>query len=380
MGALINKLIEQVYFSGIVFNQSWEDPVMDREALQIVQDEDTVLSITSGGCNSLNLLCLKPKKMICIDVNPAQTYLMDLKLAGIRQLNYDDFFGLFGAEAPKHSKNLYYSSLRSSLSPEARRFWDRNIDLFQRGIYSQGKLGLFMRIIRTFLKSILCEKTIHDLFEITSIEEQKKYYFTEIAPKIWHHPLHRILNFRMMMYLAGMHPNQYNLINRHIGIESFIRERIDHLLTSVPARSNYFLAQALLGGYLDRENVPPYLHEANFTNLKCHVDRVSNVTGYLVPYLHCMPEASIDKFNLLDIFDWMDQELFEATLYSVIRVGTNSGRFIYRSTIRSLFPPNEVMKMIMGEPDMARELLKLDRSGLYSSFYVYRICKSGGSC
>ncbi len=370
--------MEQVYFRGIVFNQSWEDPEMDRQALQIARDRDVVVSVTSGGCNSLNLLCLSPKEIICIDSNPAQTYLMDLKLAGIRQLDYDDFFGFFGATTPERSKTLYDSALRDALPAPARRFWDRNIRLFQKGIYSQGKLGLFLRFVRLCLRSSLREPVIRDFFHVESLTEQREYYATKIAPKIWRSPLLRILNSRVLMYLAGMHPKQYDLIDHHMGIEQFIRARVDHLLTSIPVRTNYFLAQAALGGYLDRESVPPYLLEANFVTLKRNVDRVTNVTDRLDAYLDQRADASIDKFNLLDIFDWMDPTMFRTTLSGVVRVGSEGGRFIYRSTVRVLPPPDELLGMVVGEPDLAADLLQSDRSGLYSSFYVYRICKTGG--
>ncbi|MDQ5822883.1 MAG: BtaA family protein [Chloroflexota bacterium] len=373
MRTLINNAIERIYFRGIVFNQSWEDPTMDKAALLIARDQDTVLTITSGGCNSLSLLCLGPKKLICIDGNPAQTYLMDLKLAGIRQLDYDDFFGFFGGQAPRRSRHIYFSALRGALPSRARRFWDKNIKMFERGIYSQGKLGLFLRILRIYLRSSIGERSLREFFEIKTLEEQREYYYKQLAPKIWRQPLRKLLNSRLMIYLAGMHPNQFGLIDQQLGIERFVRERIEHLLTKVPARTNYFLAQAALGRYLDRENVPPYLQEANFTELKRNVHRVSNVNGWLGGYLRGRPEGSIDKFSLLDIFDWMSAEDFTATVREVIRTGKDGGRLIYRSTGLSLPLPEDVAQSLTGEPDLARELLQGDRSGMYSSFYVHRI-------
>ncbi|MDQ3929138.1 MAG: BtaA family protein [Chloroflexota bacterium] len=378
MRTSINDAMERIYFRGIVFNQSWEDPAMDRAALSIERDQDTVLTITSGGCNSLNLLCLGPKKLICIDGNPAQTYLMDLKLAGIRQLDYDNFFGFFGGEAPRRSRYIYSSALRGALPPKARRFWDKNIKMYEKGIYSQGKLGLFLRILRVYLRSSIGEKALREFFEMESLDEQRKYYREKLAPKIWRQPLRRLLNSRLMVYLAGMHPNQFGLIDRQLGIERFVRERVEHLLTRVPARTNYFLAQAALGRYLDRVNVPPYLQEANFTELKRNVQRVSNVTGWLGVYLRSRPEGSIDKFSLLDIFDWMSAEDFTATWREVLRVGKVGGRVIYRSTALSLPLPGEVAARLAGEPELARELLQGDRSGMYSSFYVHRISEAGG--
>jgi S-adenosylmethionine-diacylglycerol 3-amino-3-carboxypropyl transferase len=376
MRPLFNKLIEHVFFRGLVFNQSWEDPEIDREALQLVPDQDTILTITSGGCNSLNLLCLSPKKIICVDSNPVQTYLLDLKIAGIRQLNYDEFFEFFAARNPKRSKSLYYSSIRYALRPLARRFWDRNIQWFQRGFLAQGKLGLFLRFLRLYLRLRVGEQIIRDFFKIEHLNEQEEYYDQYISSKIWHDPLVRILSSKLMLHLAGMHPNQYDLIKEHDGIEYYIYHRIEYLLRKVPIRGNYFLAQAAIGEYLDNNHVPPYLQEANFSILQRNANRVTNATGRLNEYLDHISAGSIDKFSLLDIFDWMDGESRRRTLKSVIRVSSDNGRFIYRSLMQSLPVPSEIEAMVVAQSDLAHQLFQQDRSGVYSSLYIYRICKN----
>ena len=180
----VQRLVERMYFNGIVFNQSWEDPTMDREALQIVPDHDVVLSITSGGCNCLNLLCLSPREMICVDANPAQTYLMDLKLAAIRQLDYDDFFSLFSGPGSQRSKSLYASALREALPPPARDFWDRNANASMKGVCREGKLGLFLKIARSLPDHDVGRRVNQRLLPIESLEEQHAFYVAKIAPRI----------------------------------------------------------------------------------------------------------------------------------------------------------------------------------------------------
>jgi S-adenosylmethionine:diacylglycerol 3-amino-3-carboxypropyl transferase len=378
MRPLFNKLIEHVFFRGLVFNQSWEDPEIDREALQLVPDQDTILTITSGGCNSLNLLCLRPKKIICVDSNPVQTYLLDLKIAGIRQLNYDEFFEFFAARNPKRSKSLYFSSIRSALPPLARRFWDQNIQWFQRGFFAQGKLGLFLRFLRIYLRLRVGEQIVRDFFKIEQLKEQEEYYVQYISPKIWHDPLLRIVSSKLMLHLAGMHPNQYDLINQHDGIERYIYDRIEYLLRRVPIRNNYFLAQATIGEYVDNNHVPPYLQAVNFSILRRNVDRITNVTSWLNEYLDQASTGSIDKFSLLDIFDWMDAATRGRTLKGVIRVSSDKGRFIYRSLMRALPVPSEIEPMVVAEPDLAQRLFRQDRSGVYSSLHIYSIVPSSG--
>ena len=66
------------YGGRLMFAQSWEDPDCDLAALQ-PQSGDTILAITSGGDNVLGFLLTNPQQVIAVDLNPAQTYLLELK-------------------------------------------------------------------------------------------------------------------------------------------------------------------------------------------------------------------------------------------------------------------------------------------------------------
>ena len=147
------SLLERMVFRGIVFNMSWEDPEMDRRAFQL-GPEDTVVSITSAGCNPLNFLCQSPKRLICVDGNPAQNAVMELKLAAIKTLDYDTFFDIFAARDPKRVLSVYKSKLRPNLSQRSRRFWDKNQKIASKGLYRYGRMGLFCRIMRAYLRML----------------------------------------------------------------------------------------------------------------------------------------------------------------------------------------------------------------------------------
>jgi S-adenosylmethionine-diacylglycerol 3-amino-3-carboxypropyl transferase len=62
--------VNQVQFSKLLFGHSWEDPASDRAALRIKRG-DTLLTITSGGCNTLTLLLEDPACVHAVDINPA---------------------------------------------------------------------------------------------------------------------------------------------------------------------------------------------------------------------------------------------------------------------------------------------------------------------
>ncbi len=75
-------------FQGFVYNQIWEDPVVDLAALAL-KPEHRLITIASGGCNVLNYLAANPAKIIAVDLNPNHIALTKLKLAALENLpNY----------------------------------------------------------------------------------------------------------------------------------------------------------------------------------------------------------------------------------------------------------------------------------------------------
>jgi S-adenosylmethionine-diacylglycerol 3-amino-3-carboxypropyl transferase len=104
------EISEKMSFNEIRYSQVWEDEAILRESLEI-RPTDVVLSITSGGCNAFSLLLMEPKRLICLDISPAQNALFSLKMAGIQHCSYQDFLVLMGAaDGPRH--DIYLVSVR----------------------------------------------------------------------------------------------------------------------------------------------------------------------------------------------------------------------------------------------------------------------------
>src|ERR1051325_1011246 len=74
-----------VWFDAFVYNQIWEDPRVDLQALRL-DAESRVLTISSGGCNALNYLIESPESVTAVDLNRHHIYLLRLKLAALEFL------------------------------------------------------------------------------------------------------------------------------------------------------------------------------------------------------------------------------------------------------------------------------------------------------
>ena len=64
-----------LYRTNLVYNQCWEDPALDQEALQL-GPHDRVLAITSAGCNVLDY-ALRGARVVAVDANPRQSHLLE---------------------------------------------------------------------------------------------------------------------------------------------------------------------------------------------------------------------------------------------------------------------------------------------------------------
>ena len=89
------RVFKLVHGNNLVYNTCWEDPRLDRVALELTPS-DNVMVITSAGCNALDYALTGPNSVHAVDMNPRQNALLELKLAAIRDLEYEDFYRMFG--------------------------------------------------------------------------------------------------------------------------------------------------------------------------------------------------------------------------------------------------------------------------------------------
>ena len=114
------RVFKFVHGNNLVYNTCWEDPRLDHVALKMTP-QDNVLVITSAGCNALDYAIAGPNHVYAVDMNPRQNALLDLKIAGIRHLDYEDFFRLFGYGHHPDARKLYRDKLRTGLPAWSRK-------------------------------------------------------------------------------------------------------------------------------------------------------------------------------------------------------------------------------------------------------------------
>src|SRR5262245_34734472 len=117
-------LFHKIHSRNLVYNQCWEDPALDNAVLGI-NPRDHIVMITSAGCNALDYMIHDPASIHCVDVNPHQNALLELKLAAIDALRYEQFFRMFNDGRVEGHRDIYRQRLRHRLTPASQAIWDK---------------------------------------------------------------------------------------------------------------------------------------------------------------------------------------------------------------------------------------------------------------
>ncbi len=381
------RVFKFVHGNNLVYNTCWEDPRLDREALQLTS-EDRVLVITSAGCNALDYALTGPAHVYAVDMNPRQNALLELKMAGIRKLDYEDFFGLFGNGHHSRANSIYQSILRGELSSWAQTYWDRWIKFFdspKRTFYYRGTSGAFARMIRYYIDRVAkIRPEINEIMACENVEQQRAVY-DRIRERFWSRTMRFALNRDTTLSMLGVPKAQRQQIEKQYpgGILCFIQDSMEAVFAKLPIQDNYFWRVYVTGSYTT-QCCPEYLKPDNFAQLKANnVSNVSVHTDSVQGFLE-KGDTPISRFILLDHMDWLSDHFFpllESEWQAILSRAAPSTRILWRSGgLRTDFI-DRVQVMHDGKPTMLPELLKyhqeqaaqlheLDRVHTYGSFYI----------
>ncbi len=383
-----SRVFNLVHRHNLVYNTCWEDPRLDREALDLGSD-DTVLVITSAGCNALDYALVEPKHIYAVDMNPRQNALLELKLAGIRQLDYRTFFDLFGRGYLPAAGGVYRDKLRADLSPFAQRYWDRRIRFFtnpRRTFFFRGTSGTFARLMNVYINRVLrLRPWVDAILQAGSIEEQRDIYEQRIRDRLWTRSMRFAMNRDTTLSLVGVPKAQRRQVEQQYDgkIANFVRECLEAVLTKLPLADNYFWRVYINGEY-STHCCPEYLKEENFERLKGGLaERVTahteSVQGFLEKH-----DVAISRFVLLDHMDWLSDQFFpllEAEWQAIVDRATPDARIIWRSGGTQTAFVDRVCVQVNGQTQSVGELLRYHRDlaerlhrqcrvHTYGSFYI----------
>ncbi|KAI7900847.1 uncharacterized protein BX663DRAFT_488152 [Cokeromyces recurvatus] len=365
-------------FRSYIYAFTWEDPRVDLDYLKLSKD-DVILVITSGGDNALEYaLCAQPKRIHCIDMNPCQNHLLELKLACITSLEYADFWKLFGEGQHSQFATLLHDVISPYLSSYAFQYWSQHQDRFSHKFYKTGYSGLALSILEWWIRMQGLGKDVDAMLQATTIKEQEVIWRTKIRPAIFSPMIQKILFNPVFMWNAlGVPINQMNMFLKECTAQEYIENTLDPIPSySLFNQDQYFYYLCLKQRY-SKTSCPSYLTKNGFEFLKASnaLNAFRLHTESILDALCSMSDNYLTRLVLMDHMDWFDpnsHEELDNEIKEMKRVLKSGGQVYWRSAgttpwYNELFLKHEFISI---EPlNIRRPGLAIDRVNMYASFY-----------
>ncbi len=380
-----------VWFDAFVYNQIWEDPRVDIEALRIDSDS-RILTISSGGCNALNYLLEGPRSVTAVDLNRHHIYLLNLKLVALKHLSsFDDFFEFFGKGCGPRTGSNYIRHIHPYLDKDTRDFWESNsllgsllygdrISFFRDGgLYDHSRNGYFLKFFQAFAKIFGCKTD--EVLNAETEEQRSELYRRHVDPFFDSPVIKAIGKLPVTMFGLGIPPQQYDELKKETNGDKTIidvyRERVRRLACDFPIDENYFAWQALARKY-DTKNLkaaPEYLKPENYEILKANSGRLTTRVGSVTDEIRNRDTSTFNRFVFLDAQDWMNAEQMTELWAAITEKAPPGSRIIFR-TAGATSPlevnlPEDLLVKFHYEREASERLFQQDRASIYGGFHLY---------
>lgn len=355
----------------IVYNVCMEDPQIDMRLFNVTPGSN-IFVLASGGCNALHY-ALDPNvaSVHCVDANPCQVALVNLKKQVIENGSHQDLWKMFGVGVHEALDSSYAKNFRPGLPKKCAVFWDKNIKNFQingsnQGFHYHTGCGFITRCFRLLKNEHLAQ--IAKLFELADKNEQTYVYEKYLEP---------VFNSIFSTLLINV-TTQLGIPSRQVGMISpkpsevmkFLNARIKYTLTELPANENYFYHLYIFGNYR-RDCSPEYLKECNYQLLKNTHHKLSVTNAYVADYLNATQQY-FSHFALLDHLDWLvsNPKLLEDQWRAILSRSQRGTKLIIRSYFSGFeWLPDYVKKHVDVFTDIESHTA-MDRLGIYNKTHL----------
>jgi S-adenosylmethionine-diacylglycerol 3-amino-3-carboxypropyl transferase len=347
----------------VKYTNCWEDADLLLSRLGKIEGE-RVLSIGSGGENSLSLLCGEPAQLVVVDKDPVQLALFELKLAALRSLEREEFLGFQGySESADRWKT--YEWLRADLGPAARSYWDTQRGPVEKGVIHTGRVARTLRLLSRFVIPLVHGKDCsRELMSPKSADRQARFYDTVWDNRRWR-AMARALFGKPAIYLISPEPDFFKF-HGGSGVAEYLLEKSRRHLSSVAAQENHMLHYLLFGSF--GPHLPHFAREENYDTVRSRLELVTMHEGLVETAFPAF--GRFDAFNLSNIFEYTTPETFRV-LAEHMAAGANPGaRIAYWNVLVPRALSDVSPDVFRNRLDTGRDHSIPDRGWHYSRFLV----------
>lgn len=273
----------------VVFAQVREDVALESSLAR-----GRALCIASGGDTAFGLLLGGAKRVTAVDVNPAQLYLVELKLAAIERLDYADLVAAVVSDA-----RPAYRRLREALSGPASVYFDANENDLRIGLQNCGVVDrAIAKAMRVFQRLIHRRETVESMLSQPTLDAQRTFHRDRWDTWKWR-AANNIAHTRFA-YTAAYGSRFGSAVPR--GFARVMRRNMDVTLADVPVARNAYVWQTLLGHYPPGGG-PDWLSKANVASLR---QRRTDLTLSQDDLATALTKAESDRFDVVCLSNALD--------------------------------------------------------------------------
>jgi S-adenosylmethionine-diacylglycerol 3-amino-3-carboxypropyl transferase len=353
----------------LFFAQVREDPRLELAALAGCLDGPIAI-VSSGGCTALSLVAAGATDVAAIDLNRTQNHVVELKAAALARLGPGGTLPFVGGQAVVAADRLAtYDDLREVLGPDARAYWDAHRRAIGRGVLTAGKTDRFVAAVFGAARVVAEPRSRVDaLLACSTVEEQRALYHRSWDNRRWR-AMFQVL-FNRFVWSRVLDPSFFE----HADTPSFadyFHGCVEHCLTELPVRDNYFLHHMLRGTYpVEVEGgVPPYLDVAGAEALAATGERLRLVDGTFLDHLRTLDDGAVAGFSLSNICEWLTPDQIDELLAEIVRTARPGARLCFRNFLGWTDVPERWRGRLVVDP-MGDELIGQDRSMAQRRFVV----------
>lgn len=357
------KHLDKVNFEFIRYANCWEDADVLLEGLDLDQDSK-IMSIASAGDNCFSLLSKSPKKVIAVDISEVQLFLVELKKIAIQRLDYSDFLEFIGIRKSKRRRSIF-ALIKSHLSKACRQYWGKQIEQIEQGLIHQGKFEKYFQLFKNDVLSTVHDRTIvNQLFAKKTNAAQLQFH-----DEVWHtaewEKMYRQFFGVEMMGTHGRDPEFLKHVKGSVP-DLILGREMAHLRTKNCQR-NYFLYYILYNEF-NEAFLPHYLRKENFATIKANINCLELHHGLLDTALDEHPDCT--HFNLSDIFEYMDIELFQSVSQDLITRSSKGAKIAYWNLMIPRYISSEFSDQVNYLKEKSEVLKKKDLGYFYANLII----------
>jgi S-adenosylmethionine:diacylglycerol 3-amino-3-carboxypropyl transferase/ubiquinone/menaquinone biosynthesis C-methylase UbiE len=321
-----NNIMFKWIKNSYLYNFSWEDSDVDQHFLNM-NDTDTLLCITTGGDNILNYLQHNPKKIVSLDLNKHQNYLLKMKMALIRVCDQDEYLKIIGKPCEKNyalfCEKFEQIQKEQFLEGDCLAYWIENKHIMRDFIYSgaSGFLAYYLLMFFSFFSI-----PIHEIQFEDDLERQIQWYNKH------ENQFHKFLYWAMFFQypitqLQGVPKAQ---LEKQGDLAEKTKKIIKHMFTKSLISHNPFYYPYIFGE-MTNDSCLPYMKKANYEIVKERLNAIEIHTTTMNDFLARNVEHKFTKISLLDHLDWFETKDIVAEFQLLQKNVAEKHKILFRS-------------------------------------------------